>query len=200
MKESKLLSRSFMITGVPSTGKTTLSRELYNSCDFTPFPPYTTRSLRLDETNGVDMRVITDGEFALLFNLCRLIEATLHIPYENTGYQGKRYGSPVEWEQIKTYQNMPIGFASFSTLIASHVKGVIGDSIAWIHLTADEKTRETRLRERGIANSEIEQRLKNAKGDSHLNFERADALIDTSHLALSEEVELVKKAISKGTL
>lgn len=191
--------RSFMITGVPSVGKTELSRELYKLQDFIPHPPYTTRPLRVNECSS-DMRSITEEEFLNLYALRRLIEGELNIPYERTGYLGKRYGSPVDWMVVETHMHAAIGFVSFSTLIASVVKRSVGENVAWIHLTASERVRRIRLAERKIPEEEISRRLANTGGDSHAYFQEADLVVDTSSISLTDEASMVLSYINRASI
>lgn len=178
------IKKSLMLTGAPTTGKTTILKEMLNR-GLVPAPDETTRQPRENESPGIDKLFVTVDEFIRRFELGWYLEPNI----EFTKYHGNHYGSPRSWLEKAKKDNERIAFVTVSTEIARNIKLYLSGEILWVHLETNLKTRAERLRARGISETEIEYRLKG--GDSHLPVDDSDLLFDTSEFSLEECLQII---------
>lgn len=184
--------KSLMITGAPTTGKSTLYRNLLEHAQFTPTPDHTTREPRQDEVPNIDKVFITVEEFIRNHESGWYLEPDLDF----ASYNGNYYGSPVSWiDHVNNREKEKIAFITVSTEMARKVKIATGENLMWVHLIADATARAERLQDRGITEDEIKVRLQ--RGDSHGEVADSDLMIDTSTISIEDALKIIKHNISK---
>ena len=178
------MNKSFIVTGASASGKTTLI-DYAKEIGYKYLPTHTSRKIRDNEINGIDVVCISNEEFVNNFNKSLYFEPTL----ESAMHKGLSiyYGTPKEWKNELEYGNS-CAIAS-SPITARYIKKEI--QVIWVHLYCSDDERYKRLKARGIEESEINSRM--YSGDSIKIPEDADLLIDTEKYRPNEIIDIINK-------
>lgn len=174
-----------IITGAPGTGKTTLQSAIISRLPaHTTGLDYTTRPIRVGESNGVSRHFISEQSFISLLNSGYFIESDL----EYAKYNGSYYGTP--WDLASP--NPPKVSVIPALEIARQLKSRFPEAI-WIHLFTNKQLLYERLKNRGESPDSIEYRLNPANSDPGTFEEFYDASIslDTELLSPENLVEII---------
>jgi guanylate kinase len=174
---NKRLGKSIVITGPSVTGKTTLCRRLMVHFGLEPVPVEMTREMRNGEIENVDGIFITEKEFKTRFENGKYLQKSI----ESAFFSGYYSGCPTKWIELTEAGDYRC-FVCPTVAQAKELKKTLGEKIFWIHLTADEKTREERLsrRDQNIDKREFAVRIE--RGNSKVDNNDSDLIIDTSNL------------------
>lgn len=175
------LKQSVIITGASASGKTTLHCCLSVHFGLVPVPTHSTRKLRIGEVSGIDVVSMSEDEYMTRFNEGEYLEESPESAY----FSGAFYGSPREWISA-THRGEYNCFVCPTVRIARKVKEELGESIAWIHMTASPVVRKERLvrRDPSIQEEDFHTRLK--RGGAVVDISGHDLCIDTSCLTAYE--------------
>lgn len=171
------LTRSVIITGASTTGKTTLFRRIIIQYGLDPIPVHTTRNARDGEVKNIDSTFISEDEFKRHFLKGEYLQESI----ESTYFGGAYYGCPKSWINL-TISGDYNCFPCPTVKMAKSIKEQLREKIFWIHLIADKDVRHQRLlkRDPGLKKEDFDTRIE--RGDTSVDITGHDLLIDTSYL------------------
>lgn len=171
------LTRSVIITGASTTGKTTLFRRLVVQYGLEPVPVHTTRDARDGEVRNVDATFVSEEEFRQNFLNGEYLQESIESAY----FGGAYYGCPQKWTSLTVSGDYNC-FPCPTVKIAKSIKEQLGEKVFWIHLIADKDVRHQRLLKRGSSLKKEDFDIRIERGDMPVDITGHDLLIDTSYL------------------
>lgn len=168
-----------ILTGASASGKTVTALNLQKRFGLIKAVTTTTREKRVGETDGIEYFFVTKEEFEKRLKENKFVEHSL--------YNGNYYGCGIDQvSDNKIVVLDPNGLHSFLKLK--------NKNIVSFHLIADEKTRESRMIERGDKKENISQRLINDVEDFSLEkIGKVDFVINTQDKTIDEVSEMIYK-------
>ena len=167
----------FIVSGPSGAGKSTLSQsavEFFGNMGFSV--SYTTRAPRPGEINGVDYNFVSDERFDAMVKNSEFLEyAVVH---------GKKYGTAAK--DIEELLNASDVILDIDVQGAEQISSKRKGGVYVFILPPSMKVLRERLFKRGISETELEKRFKNAV-DEIKKSERYDYLIINDELEESEE-------------
>lgn len=168
-----------ILTGASASGKTVTALDLQKRYGLVKAITTTTRDKRIAETDGVEYFFVSKEEFQKRLADNKFVEHSL--------YNGNFYGCGVDQvSDNKIVVLDPNGLHSFLKLKNKNVVSFL--------LIANEKTRQSRMVERGDKKENIESRIKNDKIDFSLeNIGKVDFVINTENQSIEETSDIIYK-------
>ena len=168
-----------ILTGASASGKTVTALNLQKRFGLIKAITTTTREMRTGETNGVEYFFITKEEFKKRLAENKFVEHSIY----NENY----YGCGIDQvSDNKIVVLDPNGLHSFLKLNNKNIVSFL--------LVADEKTRESRMIERGDKKENITLRLKNDVNDFSLEkIGKVDFVVNTQNKTIDEVSEMIYK-------
>lgn len=173
----KELQKTVILTGPSASGKTTLHCCLTLHFKLLPIPVHTTRDLRPNEVQGIDIHHLSEGAYFENFKK----ELYLEESAESAFFGGAYYGTPVRWIS-ETELGHFNSFVCPTVKVARLVKEKLGDKIFWIHLTASEHVRQQRIFKRNPEMEKGNVSVRLNRGNQKVDITGHDYCIDTSYL------------------
>ena len=143
--------RSFIVTGASATGKSTLIRAAIKS-GYLNIPTQTTRRPWWGEENGVDALFLTEEEFGAHVKEGMFLEDFDPALLEKHGIY---YGTIKKALTLLTRSSYCCSPGSIQ--IAEQISRIT--KVYWVHLICTNEDRYNRLRERGLSDEEVRERM-----------------------------------------
>jgi len=192
MSEFDTSHPSLVVTGMSAAGKSTLIGRILECpaySDSRLLHRVTTRGPRQSDLPGEYEYVSHDG-FMDRFHAGDFLEPTLW----HAEMGPSLYGSPTQWLRVLRQGGQIVSPPSIA--VADRIKQRLGESVAWVHLYADDDIKERRLTERGHTDQEIAARLTVYEDGCDGQLRESDLNIDTGFFNV-EESFLVLGAFSQ---
>jgi guanylate kinase len=152
--------KSFIITGASASGKSTLV-DVAICHGYEYLPTHMTRQRRIGEVAYRDAVFLSNQEFELNFANGMYFEPTLEYAQSKVSDDKIYYGTPKDWANTLKDENKCA--TPVSPVMARKVLEIASNPL-WLHLICDEEDRRNRLKERGLPEKEIEDRM--TRGES----------------------------------
>lgn len=181
--------RPFIVTGASASGKTSLVRTAHEQAGYAVLPTHTTRPLRANEINGLDMTSISEEEFVSRFKDGGYLEPNLAFARLNA--TGVYYGTPQQWLTELSARNSVCAMPT-SLTVARKIQAAA--KVLWIHLECPPEVRRQRLIDRGLSLQEINARM--IAGESVQVPSEAEHVLDTSTVSVNGILKYIQKELS----
>jgi len=179
-----------VLIGPSASGKTEVAKILIEKYKMKRMVTYTTRPIRINETNGVDYHFVTVDQFIKMKEADEFVETTFY----NNNYYGSR---KKDISNDKVVILDPSGLKSFY--------GALKDKIIAVFLETPESIRRVRMMKRNDKNKDIEIRIKNDSIIFHkdnivkIDYSISNTDIDLENLA-AEIYKIYQETTNKSSV